>query len=46
MSTEKSFWGFTALYYGMRLEWQLRYDVSSLDRSFEAIRTQELGVPF
>ena len=40
------FWGFTALYYGMRLEWQLRYDASSLDRPFEAIMTQELGVPF
>ena len=40
------FWGFTALYYGMRLEWQLRYDASSLDRPFEAMMTQELGVPF
>lgn len=40
------FWGFTALYYGMRLEWQLRYDASSLDRPFEAIIPQELGIPF
>jgi len=40
------FWGFTALYYGMRLEWQLRYDASSLDKPLEAMMTQELGVPF
>ena len=40
------FWGFTALYYGMRLESQLRYDASSLDRPEEAIMTHEMGVPF
>jgi putative isomerase len=40
------FWGFTALYYGMRLEWQLRYDASSLDKPSEAIIPQELGIPF
>ena len=40
------FWGFTALYYGMRLEWQLKYDASSLDRPSEAIMTQELGILF
>jgi putative isomerase len=40
------FWGFTGLYYGMRLEWQMRYDASSLDRLEEAIMTKELGVPF
>ena len=40
------FWGFTALYYGMRLEWQLKYDMSSLDQPFEAIIPQELGVPW
>lgn len=40
------FWGFTALYYGMRLEWQLRYDASSLDRPFEPIIPRELGIPF
>ncbi len=40
------FWGFTALYYGMRLEWQLKYDASSLDKPFEPIIPHELGVPF
>lgn len=40
------FWGFTALYYGMRLEWQLRYDASSLHKPSEAIMPQELGIPF
>jgi neutral trehalase len=40
------FWGFTALYYGMRLEWQLRYDASSLDKSLEPIVTRNLGVAF
>jgi hypothetical protein len=40
------FWGFTALYYGMRLEWQLRYDASSLDKPEEAIMTREMGLPF
>jgi mannosylglycerate hydrolase MGH1-like protein len=43
---QTSFWGFTATYYGMRLEWQLRYDASSLDQPFEPIIPQELGVPF
>ncbi len=43
---QKRFWGFTALYYGMRLEWQLGYDASSLDKPFEAIIPKELGVPF
>jgi hypothetical protein len=43
---QKRFWGFTALYYGMRLEWQLGYDASSLDRPFEAIIPKELGIPF
>jgi putative isomerase len=40
------FWGFTALYYGMRLEWQLQYDASSLDKRSEAIIPDELGVFF
>ena len=43
---QTSFWGFTALYYGMVLEWQLRYDASSLDKSLEPIVKQELGVAF
>ena len=40
------FWGFTALYYGLRLEWQLRYDASSLDKPLAPIVTRDLGVPF
>lgn len=40
------FWGFTGLYYDMRLEWQMRYDASSLDKPEEEIMTKELGVPF
>ena len=40
------FWGFTALYYGMRLEWQLKYDAASLDKPFEAIIPKELGISF
>jgi putative isomerase len=40
------FWGFTALYYGMRLEWELHYDASSLEQSFEPIIPHELGIPF
>ena len=40
------FWGFTALYYGMRLEWQLRYDASSLEGKYEPIVTKELGIRF
>jgi len=40
------FWGFTALYYGMWLEWQLRYDASSLEKSLKPIMTRELGVAF
>jgi len=40
------FWGFTALYYGMRLEWQMRYEASGLVKPLEPIMTQELGVPF
>jgi hypothetical protein len=40
------FWGFTALYYGMRLEWQLRYDASSLDKRIEPIVARNLGVAF
>jgi len=30
----------------MRLEWQLRYDASSLDKKWEPIVTRELGVAF
>lgn len=40
------FWGFTALYYGMRLEWQLRYDASNIDMPERAIMTTEMGIPF
>jgi hypothetical protein len=30
----------------MKLEWQLRYDASSLDKPVESIITRELGIPF
>ena len=43
---QTQFWGFTALYYGMRLEWQAHYDASSLDRPFEALIPHELGIAF
>jgi putative isomerase len=39
------FWGFTALYYGMRLEWQLRYDASSLDKTFRSHHCAGIGYP-
>jgi len=40
------FWGFTALYYGMRLEWQAHYDASGLDKPFEPLMKKELGIAF
>jgi hypothetical protein len=38
------FWGFTALYYGMILECNLKYDASELEKDFKPIVTQELGI--
>ena len=43
---QTSFWGFTALYYGMLLESFLDYDASSLDKPLHPIFTQELGISF
>ena len=43
---QTSFWGFTALYYGMLLESFLDYDASSLNKPLRPIFTQELGISF
>ena len=40
------FWGFTALYFGMKLEAQLHYDASSLDKPIRPIIASQLGIPF
>ena len=40
------FWGFTALYYGMLLEFMLHYDSSSLDKPVLPIISQNLGLQF
>jgi len=40
------FWGFTALYYGMLLEYELNYDASSLTQPILPIATQNLGIQF
>ncbi len=43
---QTQFWGFTALYYVMLLEWHLNYDVSDLEKPFRPIIPEELGVKF
>lgn len=43
---QTDFWGFTALYYGMLLECELNYDVSTLDGPYRPIIPEELGIPF
>jgi hypothetical protein len=43
---QTSFWGFTALYYGMLLESYANYDASSLDKPLYPIIPKELGVEF
>ncbi len=40
------FWGFTALYYGMLLEYHLDYDASALTGESRAIFTEEMGISF
>jgi hypothetical protein len=40
------FWGFTSLYYGMLLEFNLRYDASDLEKKSRPIITDELGIRF
>ena len=43
---QTKFWGFTALYYVMPMEFALHYDASSLHAPSQAIIPQELGVTF
>jgi hypothetical protein len=43
---QTSFWGFTALYYVMLLECELKYDASALEGKFRAIIPQELGIEY
>jgi len=40
------FWGFTALYYVMLLESEMKYDASDLEKDFKPIVTDELGIKF
>ncbi len=43
---QTSFWGFTALYYVMLLECELKYDASALDGKFRPIIPVELGIKY
>jgi hypothetical protein len=43
---QTQFWGFTALYYVLPLEYALKYNASSLREPNRAIIPQELGVAF
>lgn len=43
---QTNFWGFSALYYVMLLECQLKYDASALDGKFRPIIPEELGIDF
>ncbi len=43
---QTSFWGFTALYYVMLLECELKSDASSLSQTFRPIIQEELHLPF
>jgi putative isomerase len=43
---QTDFWGFTALYYVMLLECELKYDASALDGKFRPIIPQELGIKY
>jgi neutral trehalase len=40
------FWGFTALYYGMLLEYHLGYDASDLTGKSRPILAEEMGISF
>jgi putative isomerase len=40
------FWGFTALYYAMLLEYHANYDASDLKAKFRPIVTEQLGIKF
>ncbi|HVX85772.1 MAG TPA: trehalase family glycosidase [Phycisphaerae bacterium] len=43
---QTQFWGFTALYYGMLLEWFSGEDASALEGPFRAMMPEEIGVEF
>jgi neutral trehalase len=43
---QTQFWGFTALYYGMLLEWFTGVDASALEGPYRAIMPEDLGVGF
>jgi hypothetical protein len=41
---QTQFWGFTALYYGMIMEYHLKYDASDLTAPHQPMFTKELGI--
>jgi hypothetical protein len=43
---QTNFWGFTALYYVMLLECELKFDASALEAKFRPIIPEELGIKF
>jgi hypothetical protein len=43
---QTQFWGFSALYYVMPLEYQLNYNPTDLNKEIQPLVTQHLGVPF
>jgi hypothetical protein len=43
---QTQFWGFSALYYVMPLEYQLNYNPTDLNKEIQPIVLQRLGVPF
>jgi putative isomerase len=43
---QTNFWGFTALYYVMLLECELKYDASALEGKFRPIIPDELGIKY
>ena len=43
---QTQFWGFTALYYAMLLEWHTKFDVSDLRSPFRPLIPDELGVVY
>jgi hypothetical protein len=43
---QTNFWGFTALYYVMLLECELKFDASALEGKFRPIIPEELGIKY
>ena len=43
---QTNFWGFTALYYVMLLECELKYDASALEGKFRPVIPDELGIKY